>query len=555
MLGHPVNFDGTYLRLDCANDPLTATLESQNVVPRTDDTYDLGSSSARYLDVFSSTAEICDIVGAGTPTVARTAGSSILGTRALAVSGATATLEIDAGGSVATMLGVVAWAAQAGHTCTVEITGTSGLNFGSAISVLAPAQTRTYRVTIAGSGNLNFGSCVPGVSNAAACTIDMTGTGCQNFGSCVEAGGAITMAGQANVNFMQLNGATCTWDTPASTIGAFAAGALSGSASVELGNSAFLTGQIAGRADIGASGGANQGNAHAAFLYLTSAASVININGQNNLVKCFATAGDVTTGSLANSNFINAQIFGNNLSITGSGNLFSGSMFDVLSRTASLTGNGNLISAYCGTAGAPGLQFVVSGNASIIAGTSTSSDFFGTSDIFTVSGSGCLVAGVLDVGNITASANGCIVGGVAVTVANLISATASGSIAWGDSTAGPITASASNAMQLGPGVNNLALSIKVGASGTGIWIIGGGAMGAAANGKIWNAGASGVQVRSNGVTIILLQRSTTGTATGFTAGGGTTVTHTSTFTGNTGATAYTIGDIVRALKQNGFLAA
>lgn len=51
------------------------------------------------------------------------------------------------------------------------------------------------------------------------------------------------------------------------------------------------------------------------------------------------------------------------------------------------------------------------------------------------------------------------------------------------------------------------------------------------------------------------QYNTTGTSTGFTAGGGTTATHTSTFTGNTGSTAYTVGDIVRALKLYGFIAA
>lgn len=51
------------------------------------------------------------------------------------------------------------------------------------------------------------------------------------------------------------------------------------------------------------------------------------------------------------------------------------------------------------------------------------------------------------------------------------------------------------------------------------------------------------------------QYSTTGTSTGFTAGAGTTVTHLSTFTGNTGATAYTIGDIVRLLKLYGLAAA
>lgn len=56
-------------------------------------------------------------------------------------------------------------------------------------------------------------------------------------------------------------------------------------------------------------------------------------------------------------------------------------------------------------------------------------------------------------------------------------------------------------------------------------------------------------------TTPITQYNTTGTATGFTAGAGTTVTHLSTFTGNTGTTAYTIGDIVRALKLYGLIAA
>lgn len=51
------------------------------------------------------------------------------------------------------------------------------------------------------------------------------------------------------------------------------------------------------------------------------------------------------------------------------------------------------------------------------------------------------------------------------------------------------------------------------------------------------------------------QYNTTGTATGFTAGAGTAVDHLATFTGNTGSTAYTIGDIVRALKLFGVMAA
>ena len=51
------------------------------------------------------------------------------------------------------------------------------------------------------------------------------------------------------------------------------------------------------------------------------------------------------------------------------------------------------------------------------------------------------------------------------------------------------------------------------------------------------------------------QYSTTGTASGFTAGAGTAVKDDSTFTGNTGATAYRISDVIRALKLCGIMAA
>ena len=51
------------------------------------------------------------------------------------------------------------------------------------------------------------------------------------------------------------------------------------------------------------------------------------------------------------------------------------------------------------------------------------------------------------------------------------------------------------------------------------------------------------------------QQATTGTTTGFTAGSGTASKSDSTYTGNTGTAAYTVGDIVLALKNLGFLAA
>jgi hypothetical protein len=51
-----------------------------------------------------------------------------------------------------------------------------------------------------------------------------------------------------------------------------------------------------------------------------------------------------------------------------------------------------------------------------------------------------------------------------------------------------------------------------------------------------------------------VQPSSAGEETGFTAGSGTGVNDDSTFTGNTGSTAYTIGDIVKHLKTLGLIA-
>ena len=53
----------------------------------------------------------------------------------------------------------------------------------------------------------------------------------------------------------------------------------------------------------------------------------------------------------------------------------------------------------------------------------------------------------------------------------------------------------------------------------------------------------------------VVQPSTTGTTTGFTAGSGNGANDDSTFTGGTGTAAYTVGDVVLALKQAGIMAA
>jgi hypothetical protein len=53
----------------------------------------------------------------------------------------------------------------------------------------------------------------------------------------------------------------------------------------------------------------------------------------------------------------------------------------------------------------------------------------------------------------------------------------------------------------------------------------------------------------------IVQPSSTGETSGFTAGSGSAVLADSTFTGNSGTKAYTVGDIVKHLKAAGILAA
>ena len=107
-------------------------------------------------------------------------------------------------------------------------------------------------------------------------------------------------------------------------------------------------------------------------------------------------------------------------------------------------------------------------------------------------------------------------------------------------------------------VTGPALLLQGGASATasgngGAVTITGGTSAAGSLGAV-NIAATGGSVGFLGATAVARQ-ATTGTVTGFTAGSGTAAKDDSTYTGNSGTAAYTVGDIVLALKNYGLLAA
>lgn len=66
--------------------------------------------------------------------------------------------------------------------------------------------------------------------------------------------------------------------------------------------------------------------------------------------------------------------------------------------------------------------------------------------------------------------------------------------------------------------------------------------------------AADMPIAFHGSTAVVQYSGSSVTTTGFTAGSSVAVQSVSTFTGGTGSTAYTISDIVKALKQKGLIA-
>ena len=116
---------------------------------------------------------------------------------------------------------------------------------------------------------------------------------------------------------------------------------------------------------------------------------------------------------------------------------------------------------------------------------------------------------------------------------------------------------------LGTGVsgNTLAFAVGTGGSPTTVFTIDGTLLTFAdAKNVVFNAttgtklGTATTQKLGFWNATPIVQPSGTGETAGFTAGAGTPVTDASTFTGNVGATAYRLSDIVKALKNSGLMA-
>jgi hypothetical protein len=158
-------------------------------------------------------------------------------------------------------------------------------------------------------------------------------------------------------------------------------------------------------------------------------------------------------------------------------------------------------------------------------------------------GNGGFAQGNAGQGNILATGNGAFAQGTCAG-GNAITASGSGSFAQGWSSGGPITAGpAASTVQFGVGVNNEALSLKIGATGAGIHIKGGaGAFAGPANGQIYVGGVGNVftTIHSNGKAVQL----NCGNATGYTLG---TFTPDFAMSNTAGITATEVGDILATL--------
>lgn len=491
-------------------------------------------------------------------------------------SGFAVTATIQFGVASIGMLNAGTVALTGANNGAINLNGQGGLNVGS-------VDANGGTITLSGRSQLNTGTvddgtlilggdqCFNIAAVSSAGTLDLSGDANVNFGAVVA--GTTTMSGDRNFNIGRT--ATSTSAITMSSIDSINFGSSTSSGDVLIGgsyNQNFMTNNGTGVLDIQAGSIANLSQGRVFSTGTVSVFGIANlargslgfnsswsIGGTNNYVSNFSSSGGTGSISAAFGCFVSGCFFdpiglGKTFTITGFGQALLGFQQNGIDLTG---GSGNLVSLYTTDVGFGIANNVVSGSGNLVTGYQVA----GLGGRWNVTGNGNLVL-MAAIGNsatpvtdnvVTNTGTGTIQ--VVALDINYSNVAGTGNQAFGYTDTGVIdVTAASNASQFYPGTNNQSNLLQVGGRGAGISIYGLTAdpSGGLVNGMIWNRGANGVRVRSNAVTIILLQQGATG-ASGYAAVGGTNVNSNDTFTGGVGATAYTIGDIVAALKNMNIL--
>jgi hypothetical protein len=398
---------------------------------------------------------------------------------------------------------------------TITVSGDSSVNFGTllggTLTISGPSSFNLGTVEAAGSVVIS-GEGSYNLAHVDAGILTLSGSDCINLGAVNDSGSTVTMAGATSQNFMAVStGADVSM--PAGVDSAFARGLATGSSTVTLSaDGTSIQGLFLGRAatNITASG---LGAAIIGTVDCTTASSTpgtVTMQATNTGSIAFGAivpaaggtgaatmtssgAGSIVLGSV-NLNSANAGT----MTASGVGSLAGGQVF---AGTLQCTGVGSFTYGYVDGA-TSNLQAASSG--AFVHGRVSSGD--GNTIIASSVALGAFAGGAATSATattMTASGVGSFAHGRAQS-GNAMTASGSGSFVHGDSAGGTIVASATNTAQFGPGTNNVATSLQVGnsSSGTGMWLMGGGAPGSPVDGQIWKA-SSIVNVRSNGQTIVL----------------------------------------------------
>lgn len=190
--------DTLYLRLDATNDPLTGTLSTQALVPSADNTYDFGSATLRYKDLYGAGLQV--VAGTlGAATITRTAGSTIIAS-AIKASGSTTTITAQAATALNSALVLGTATSASTGAAVMQATGDASLIAGLCRS----ASTGSATITASGAGSTILGRCNASSTTAVA-TMTANNVGCAVIGNCSAQSSATTadMLATASGSFVQ----------------------------------------------------------------------------------------------------------------------------------------------------------------------------------------------------------------------------------------------------------------------------------------------------------------------------------------------------------------